>query len=139
MVKKSELKEQLEQANAKLQLIYESFPYLEHIDEYLSTFTAMGLKGSDLRDVLKGNAAYVSNIRNPQDGEEYAIYLARIEIKVDEQTGQGEITVNGKPYREFFDNSLLKKSHLESMAKSSPEVAALYRENQELRMLLSHK
>lgn len=137
MITKAELQEQLNQANGRLKLIYECFPHLEQIDEHLSILKTMGLKEWTVKDVLKGESSYaLDTICNPEDNEEYAIHMVRVEIHLDAITGKGEIRLDGKPYSEFFKGPVMKKSRLEKLSKENPEFKALYQENQELRMHL---
>ena len=65
-----------------------------------------------------------------------AIYVEEISIQKTED-GQYGVFIGKVPYQEYFSRTLMTRAKIEALAKDVPEVRAIYKENQQMRTLIS--
>ena len=137
MIPKAELQRKVEEQERKLQLIYRYKPSLEYIEENVPVLESLGLRDYQIEEVIaKGHTHISTSITNPLTGEEMAIYVEDVSIKED-GAGQYGVFIGSVPYREFFSKAQLTKARLDELCETAPEVRELFKENQQMRTLIS--
>ena len=137
MIPKAELQRKVEEQERKLQLIYRYKPSLEYIEENVPVLKSLGLREDQIEEVIAKRSTHIStSITNPLTGEEMAIYLEEVSIQKDDD-GKYGVFIGDAPYREFFSKAQLTKARLDELCETAPEVRALFKENQQMRTLIS--
>jgi hypothetical protein len=137
MTPKAELQQRVEEQDRQLQLIHKYLPFLEHIEDNVRVLQSLGLKDYQIEEAISRGSTYAVNaITNPQTGEEMAIYVEEISIQKTED-GQYGVFIGKVPYQEYFSRTLMARAKIEALAKEVPEIRAIYKENQQMRTLIS--
>ena len=138
MVRKEDLIQKIGELEGRLEQIYQYKPSLRNLENNVKVMQSLNLREDEIEDVIRCGYTHVYNsIRNPLNGEEMGIFAEEVSIKRDGNSGEYEVFIGNKPYKEFFAQDLLTRTKLESLSKEHPEIADLYRENQQLKAALS--
>ncbi len=138
MVRKEDLIQKIGELEERLEQIYKYKPSLRYLDRNVKVMEDLNLKEDEIKEVVRHGHAHVFNsIRNPFNGEDMGIFAEEVSIKKDGNSGEYGVFVGNKPYKEYFAQGLLTRTRLEMLSKEHPEIADLYRENQQLRAAFS--
>jgi len=105
---------------------------------HVEVMQSLNLREDEIEEVVRcGHTHIFNSIRNPFNGEELGIFSEKVSIHQDKDSGEYVVFLSNKPYKEFFAQDLLNRTKLEELSKEHPEIADLYRENQQLKAALS--
>ena len=138
MVRKEDLIQKIGELEGRLEQIYKYKPSLRNLDSNVKVMQSLNLKENEIEEVIRCGHTHIFNgIRNPLNGEDMGIFAEKVSIKKDGNSGEYGVFIGDKPYTEFFAQDLLTRTKLEMLSKEHPEIADLYRENQQLKATLS--
>lgn len=138
MIPKDDLIKRVADLERRLEQIYKYKPSLRNLDRNVKVMKSLNLREDDIEEIVRCGRTHVFNsIRNPLNGEDLGIFAEEVSIEKDGNSGEYIVFISNKPYKEFFAQDLLTRTKLEELSKEHPEIADLYRENQQLKAALS--